>query len=169
MTAEVTKVYKEHSPSARLIGKRYSDEHRNAAGSFVDRWDEWSANGWFEEIGKLGALPESEGSSYGIMRMSGNQFEYWIGMLFPEHTEVPVGFDYADLAEGDVGICWLYGNRDNGELFGMEPHNACMAKIAEQGWILDDNPWFFERYHDIRFMTPDEQGNVILDYGVYVK
>ena len=100
MTAEVTKVYKEHIPSTRLIGKRYSDEHRNAAGSFGDRWDEWSANGWFEEIGKLGALPESEGSSYGIMRMSGNQFEYWIGMLFPEHTEVPVGFDHADLAEG---------------------------------------------------------------------
>lgn len=168
MAAEVTSVYKEQIPSARLIGKRYTDEHRNAAGSFADQWEEWFANGWFEKIGRLGCLPESEGASYGLMRMNGIQFEYWIGMLFPKHTEVPEGFDHADLAEGAAGICWLYG-KDNGELFGMEPHKRCMAKIAEQGWSLGENPWFFERYHPVRFTTPDEQGNVILDYGVYLK
>ncbi|MPY17171.1 AraC family transcriptional regulator [Paenibacillus glucanolyticus] len=169
MAAEVTRVYKEHVPSARLIGKRYGDEDRDAAGSFAGRWAEWFVNGWFEEIGKLGALPESEGSSYGLMRMNGDRFEYWIGMLFPTNTAAPDGYQYEDLAEGDVGVCWLYGNADNGELYGMDPHNVCMAKIAEQGWQQRANAWFFERYHHPRFTTPDEKGNVVLDYGVYVK
>lgn len=169
MTVEITKVYKEHVPPARLIGKRYSNEDRNALGSFADQWQAWFANGWFEEIGKLGALPETEGSSYGMMRMTGNQFEYWIGMLFPHDTEVPEGFSHADIAEGDVGTCWIYGNADSGEIYGIEPHNLCMAKFDEQGWQMDENAWFFERYHHPRFTTPDEKGNVVLDYGVYLK
>lgn len=104
-----------------------------------------------------------------LWRMNGDRFEYWIGMLFPTNTAAPDGYQYEDLAEGDVGVCWLYGNADNGELYGMDPHNVCMAKIAEQGWQQRANAWFFERYHHPRFTTPDEKGNVVLDYGVYVK
>lgn len=169
MAAEVIKVYKEHIPSVRLIGKRYSDQDRDAVGSFAGKWDEWFTNSWFEEIGKLGVVPESEGSSYGMMRMNGNQLEYWIGMLFSEQTQTPDGFSYADLSEGDAAICWLNGSADNGELYGIDPHNQCAAKIAEQGWQMKENPWFFERYHHSRFTSPDEKGNVVLDYGMYVK
>lgn len=169
MAAEVIKVYREHLPKLRLIGKMYSDKDRNAVGSFADKWDEWIQNGWFEEIGGLSVLPESYGAAYGMMRMNGNQLEYWIGMLFTENTEVPEGYSYADIAAGEVATCWIYGRDDNGELYGILPHNMCMAKIAEEGWQLQDNTWCFERYDQVRFSSPDEKGNVILDYGAYVK
>jgi len=169
MTAEVIKVYQEHLPALRLIGKRYTDQDRDAAGSFGEKWGEWIANGWFDELVELSPLPEAEGASYGMMRMEGGQFEYWIGMLFPSETEVPEGYAHADIAEGDVGICWLHGSDDNGELYGIDPHNRCMDQLAEQGWQLKENPWFFEKYHPERFASPDDKGKVILDYGAYTR
>ncbi|MFC7679839.1 AraC family transcriptional regulator [Paenibacillus sp. GCM10028914] len=169
MAAEVIKVYREYLPKLRLIGKLYTDKDRNAVGSFADKWDEWIKNGWFEELVKLGALPESYGATYGMMRFNEDTFEYWIGMLFPEQTEVPEGYSYADIEDGDVAVCWIYGRDDNGEIFGIEPHEMCMEKINQEGWQLQDKPWFFERYDNTRFTSPDEKGNVILDYGVYIK
>lgn len=73
-----------------------------------------------------------------------------------------------DIPAGDIGICWIYGNESTGELYGIEPHNACVKKIEEQGWKVAENSWFFERYQCPRFTTPDEKGNVILDYCFYL-
>lgn len=38
MAAEVIKVYQEHLPALRLIGKRYTDQDRDAAGSLGEKW-----------------------------------------------------------------------------------------------------------------------------------
>ncbi len=45
MAAEIIKVYKEHLPSLRLIGKRYTEADR--VGSFGHKWGEWFENGLF--------------------------------------------------------------------------------------------------------------------------
>ena len=52
MAVEIVKTYKEHFPSLRLIGKRYSDEDRQN-GSFGHKWGEWFQNGWFDKLEKL--------------------------------------------------------------------------------------------------------------------
>jgi hypothetical protein len=167
MSAEIIKVYKEHLPALRLIGKCYTEsEVEDGIGT---KWGEWFSNGWFDELEKLGPLPESEGAYLGFMRNNDNDFEYWIGMFFPAGTQAPEEYAYADIDEGDIAACWIYGNEAKGELFGPEPHNMCMEKIAEQGWLLQDNPCFFERYNCPRYTTPDEKGNVILDYCAYIK
>lgn len=165
---EIVKVYRESFPALRLIGKRYTDNDRDANGSFVHKWGEWFQNGYFKTLEKLDGLPENEGAYLGCMRCE-DEFEYWIGMFFPEGTPVPDGYMYVDIPKGDIGTCWIYGREDNGELYGEEPHDMCMTKIADAGWELAQNPWYFERYNCPRFTSPDEKGNVILDYCVYLK
>ncbi|HHY83353.1 MAG TPA: GyrI-like domain-containing protein [Clostridiales bacterium] len=166
--AEVIKVYKESLPALRLIGKRYTNNDRDQYGSYGAKWGEWFQNGWFEILESLGSLPENEGAYLGCMRCI-DEFEYWIGMFFPENTPVPDDFSYIDIPKGDIAVCWVYGREDNGEIYGEQPHNMCLEKIKESGWELADYPWFIERYNCPRFTTPDEKGNVILDYCAYLK
>lgn len=165
--AEIIKVYRESLPSLRLIGKRYTNSDRGADGGFAGTWGEWFEKGYFKPLEELGSLPENEGASVGCMRCV-DEFEYWIGMFFPEGTSVPEGYEFVDIPAGDIGTCWIYGRADNGELYGMEAHDRCMEKLREAGWQLAANPWFVERYNYTRFVKPDEKGNVILDYCAYL-
>lgn len=166
--AKVIKVSKESFPPIRLIGKRYTDIDRGRDGGFSQKWGEWFEQGYFRPLEQLGTAPASGDAYIGCMRCVG-EFEYWIGMFFPEGTPVPDGYMFVDIPAGDVGICWIYGRQDTGELYGQEAHEMCVARIKEAGWSIADNPWFFELYNCPRFTTPDEEGNVILDYGMYLQ
>lgn len=166
--AEVIKVYRETLPALRLIGKRYTDEDRSPEGGFGGKWGEWFQKGYFDSLQNMKSLPEAEGAYLGFMRCNG-EFEYWIGMFFPEDTPVPEGYQYLDIPQGDVGTCWIHGYEDTGELYGQEAHNVCISKIEEKGWHVSENPWFLERYNCPRFTAPDEQGKVILDYCILLK
>ncbi len=165
---EIIKVYRESFPSLRLIGKRYTDKDRDAFGSFSNKWNEWFEKGYFKTLEELGSLPENEGAYLGCMRCA-DEFEYWIGMFFPEQTPVPEGYMYVDTPSGDIGTCWIYGRADNGEVFGEKPHDMCLTKIKDEGWQVAKDAWFFERYNCPRFTTPDENGKVILDYCFYLR
>lgn len=166
--AEIIKVYRESLPSLRLIGRRYTDVDRDEYGSFGSKWGEWFAKGDFNVLEGLGSLSENEGAYVGFMRCE-DQFEYWIGMFFDKDTLVPDDFSYIDIPSGEIGTCWIYGNEDNGELYGEEIHSKCVSKITDEGWKLAKNQMFFERYNCPRFTKPDEKGNVILDYCIYLE
>ena len=52
-------------------------------------------------------------------------------------------------------------------------NDECIAKLEENGmrdFKSDENnrEYIFERYNCPRFTEKDEQGNVILDYGIYL-
>ena len=51
----------------------------------------------------------------------------------------------------------------------MEAHNLCLEELRRNGWVRREDDWCFERYNWPRFTTPDEQGRVILDYGISVE
>jgi len=180
MGFEITKTYKEHFPALRLIGKCYTDDDRGEDGSFGNRWGEWHQKGWFDEIEKMAKPSEDVDNGYlGLMTIKAadhSDFCYWIGKLFPADTVVPDGYSYLDLPESDVGISWIYGSDENGEIYGSEPHTACYNKMCDNGWNeLNENAGgentlvFFERYNCPRMTTPDDKGNVILDYGFYLR
>jgi hypothetical protein len=170
MAAEIIKVYKERFPAARLIGKRYTDADR-INGSFSAKWDEWFENKWFHiMIGEdLSVMPGDYGSYLGFCRVINGKFEYWIGTVFPLNTPVPEGFDYDDIDEIDIATCWIYGNEKSGELFGCEAHNMCVTEIVKHNYIPNKNHLSIERYTCPRFTTPDEKGNVILDYCIAIE
>ena len=166
----ITRIYRQHMPARRFIGKKYGDGDRTG-GNFGGKWGEFFENGWFDLLEQAadGAF-EDAGAYIGLMRVrDGEPFEYWIGMFLPAGTPVPDGFAFRDFAEGELGIGWLYG--PEGELYGHETDVA--VKLAEEGIrIRNDRAgacWFFERYGCPRFTAPDEQGNVILDIGFFVE
>jgi hypothetical protein len=91
-------------------------------------------------------------------------------MFFPPNTEAPKGYDYIDLGESDIAVCWIKGKEDGGI---YEMHDEYISKYHENGIANfrsddKDRAYFFERYQCPRFTQPDEQGNVILDYGIYL-
>lgn len=179
MSFEIIKTYKTRYPALRLIGKRYTESDR-VNGSFGTYWGQWHQNGWFKELeNKAQMSDEIDNGSVGLMTIHSqdkSDFCYWIGILCPKDTKVPEGFSYLDLPESDIGINWIYGSEKNGEIYGVKPHSASYNKLCEKGWgKLNDHAGgentlvFFELYQCPRFTTPDENGNVILDYGFYIE
>jgi hypothetical protein len=179
MAIEIVKIYKEHLPAVRFAGKRYTNKDR-VNGAFGAAWGQWFQNGWFAELEKLPQIGTIENGYLGLMGCGdGNQddFEYWIGMMLPENSPVPHGFSHVDIPAGDAGVCWIHGNDGNGEIYGQRAHELCLQKLKEKGMgnmrddFKGDNTrwmWFFERYNCPRFTSKDAQGNVILDYGIYL-
>lgn len=177
MAIAITNVYKEHYPALRLIGKRYTNKDREEGG-FGRQWEEWMEDRRFDAMKRaVQAVPFYE-DALGLMTMRGDMtgFTYWIGLFYPAGTEVPAGYDFLDLPESDIGVGWVCGNPDNGEIYG-DAHNAVCAKLKEAGLdsfrndILgtgSDTYCFFERYNDARFMEKDAGGQVTLDYGNYI-
>lgn len=173
--AEIIKVYKEHLPAMRFIGKRYTNADRGKDGGYGYKWGEWFENGWFEELEKLGAVENIENGYLGFMRCNGsdfeNTFEYWMGLFLPTDTEVPEGYEFIDLEESDAGICWIKGSDSDGSIYNM--NDECIAEFQKKNmgnFKSDDEnrAYIFERYNCPRFTQKDEQGNVILDYGIYL-
>ena len=165
--AEIIKVFKEDIPTMRFIGKKYDN---------FGHWGEWWQNGWFDLLensmggtDKILSVWENGGGYVGLERRAdGQSFEYWIGMFTPAYTPVPEGFAYIDFSEVNLGTCWIYGKE-------KEVHNtkACKGAVIDQGLELwtDDNGgvWSFENCTCPRYTTPDEQGNIIMDYCYFVK
>lgn len=163
MSAKILKTYKVSLPAVRLIGKRYG-----ANENFGAKWGEWFAKDLFSPIEKLGVISEIGNTYLGMMRIINGELEYWIGILFPENTEVPSGYDYADIEPIDYAVCWIHG-KDNSEICGMEAHNLCLEEIKKQGFARKEDDWCIESYTCPRYTTPDEQGNIILDYYIAIE
>lgn len=171
---KIVNMYNEHMPALRLIGKRYTSADFDADMKLGSKWNEWFQNGWFGLLGELGCFVPGHENTAVLGFHKANEIAYWIGMFFKAGSPVPDGFEYADIPAGDVGMCWIYGYRDSGELFTPSAHDLCLAKLQEEGNAVktefDGAPckWSFERYDNGRFFIPDGDGKVILDYGVYI-
>ncbi len=172
MPAEIIKVCKEHLPALRFAGKRYTNADRASDGSFANHWGEWFSSGWFAELASCGEPEGIENGYIGLMRCGGTEdsFEYWIGLFLPAGTAAPTGFDTIDLPDSDAAICWIRGKENEG-LYAM--HDECVRRSRENGMgnirvDAENRTCFFERYVCPRFTTPDENGSVILDYGIFL-
>ena len=179
MAFEVTKIYKEQFPALRFIGKRYTNDDRTDGG-FGKQWGEWWSSGMFTKMKEGVSSRPYDDATIGLMTMRGDMsgFTYWIGLFFPSESNVPDGYDFLDLPESNIGVGWVCGNEENGEIFGGPPHEAVCKRLAEEK-ISDfrndiagegsDTYCFFERYNYPRFTEKDANGNVTLDYGNYLK
>lgn len=165
--AQIIKVFKERVPAMRFIGKRYDT---------FGHWGDWFANGWFGELEKaMGGTEKmlsiwANGGGYiGLeRRKEGEEFQYWIGMFTPPDTPIPQGFSHIDFEQSFLGTCWIYGTES-------EVHNTSGCKEALADRVMEVVPhadgavYSFENCLCPRFTTPDEQGQVILDYCYFIK
>ncbi len=164
--AEIIKIFREDIPNLRFIGKRYAD---------FGHWGEWWQNGWFDLLesamggtDKITALWENGGGYIGLERRGDGIFEYLIGMLTPIDTEVPDGFVSLDFCELAFGTCFIYGKESE-----VHDTSACRGEIEKLGLEVyrdgDGCVWSFENCTCPRYTTPDDKGNIILDYCYFVK
>ena len=179
MAIEVTKVYREHFPALRFIGKRYTNDDRTNGG-FGKQWGDWWKNDLFIKLKKNISIAPFDEATIGLMTIRGDKsdFTYWIGLFFPSGSNVPDGFDFLDLPESNIGTGWVCGKEENGEIYGGPPHEAVCKRLKEEkiGEFRNDikgegsNTYcFFERYNCPRFTVKDTNGNITLDYGNYLK
>lgn len=168
MAAKLVGAKKITFPAARFIGIRYTEKDRKD-GTFAAKWEEWFGAGKFEALEKLGALKESEGSYAAAMRIANGEFEYWIGMLFPEETKVPEGYEYVDMDPSVYALLWVQGKEQTGEIYGDAACELCLREIEKNDWHYQEGGWSFELYNCPRFTTPDQEGNIILDYAIAIE
>lgn len=167
--AEIIKTFRESITTMRFIGKKYP--------GFGGWWGEWFANGWFDEVeNAMGGTDsilkiwENGGGYAGLeRRFEGKLIEYWVGMFTPADTVVPEGFDYIDFPAVGLGTCWIYGKEN--EVHGTI--GKCRASVESIGLTIwkdaEGSEWSFENGLCPRFTTPDEKGNVILDYCYFME
>ena len=167
---KIVKVYKENMPHVKLVGKRYTNKDRDESGTFACYWQQCFSENWPELLWQDKNSVKVNDALVGAMRMFGEngEFEYWIGALLAHDAKILDGFESVDITSGELGVCWLYGNDKSGELYSMEASDMAMAALIEQGWKINEQGWFFERYNCPRFTVPDEDGNVILDICAYL-
>lgn len=90
-------------------------------------------------------------------------------MFFPENTQVPEGYEYVDISPLNYAVCYLYDKEGSQDFYTMDTHNNCLEELKRQKMIRKENDWCLERYNCPRFTTPDESGNVVLDYGIAIE
>lgn len=83
-------------------------------------------------------------------------------------AEADTGLGCIDFPPQDIGVCRIYGKEN--EVHGLIP--KCAEKLTAAGMIIKSDKYgyigHFERDQCPRFTTPDEKGNVILDYCHFV-
>ena len=160
MSVTIKEITIETCPATRLIGKKY--EHG-------PNWGEWWANDWFSVLEKNKRLPMNGDAYIGAVHIVNGMPEYFIGMFFPLDTNVPDGFDFVDIEPLDYAVCYLYDKEGSDAFYAMETHNMCLEELKSLGLKRKEDDWCFERYNCPRFTTPDENGNVILDYAISIE
>lgn len=160
MAIKILEVKRECCPPARLIGKRYYGDVN---------WNEWWEHNLFEKLESMKCLAFNGDAYLGGVHIMDGMPERWIGMLFPAGTEVPEGYEFADIESLNYAVCYLYGKEGSSEFFSMDTHNKCLEALAAGGFIRKEDDWCFERYNCPRYTSPDKAGNVILDYAIAVE
>ena len=160
MAVKILEIKKESCPACRLIGKRYEG---------YANWAEWWENNWFATLESIERIPFNGDAYIGAVHIADGMPERWIGMFFPADTEVPEGFEYVDIEPLNYAVFYLRDKENSGEFYTMETHNMCLAELEALGFQRKEDDWCFERYNCPRFTTPDEEGNVILDYGISIR
>lgn len=157
MAVKIVDIQRESWPPCLLIGKRGTD------------WGQWWANNWFEPLEKHPALDQNGDAYIGAVHIVNGAPEHWIGMYFPEGTPVPVGYEAVAVPAMDYAVCYLQDREGSPDFYTMETHTACLSELKAQGLIRREDDWCFERYNCPRFTTPDEEGRVVLDYGIAIE
>lgn len=172
---EVSEMVVKPYPAVRFIGKKYTNHDRDERGTFAEKWQEWFDKGWFEPFQEIGIEP----CFIGLMSCGEtiDGFRYWVGVLTPENTKVPEGYDYIDIPACDMAQIDVYGDDKTGEIYGEEPLRQCLERVKQTRTVKNfyrGNDFgvqhiHLERYVDGKCCIPDDKGNVILEYGIYVK
>jgi len=169
----IIKVYKQSVPAMRFIG------YNNGSGQHPD----WGTAWGLDVFGKIEQASGGEEASHLLYEDADayigmyyrneetGGYDGWVGMFASPGTEVPEGLSYIDFPEQNFGVCWLYGIGDWPGAYELKPQVPDVLKAAGMVIKSDEKGYIghFERDLCPRFTTPDEKGNIIIDYIYFVE
>jgi len=171
----IKNVCKQELPALRFIGKKCVET--SDPPNVLKLLDNWQLNGWFDAIEKQsdigyktfsedGGAFKKDDAYINLARKKGDSFqesdlfEYWMGMFMPEGTEIPHGYEAIDFPRMTIGVCSVYGKRN--EIVNYE--TACRNKLTEEGLAPEKALWHFRRFNWREFYKEDIYGKRLLDY-----
>jgi hypothetical protein len=166
MPATIIKCERVSHPPVRFIGKKFPG---------YPNWGEAWEHGWFDAIEQAGAPAAINDSSYCVLTgFAPGGIECYLGQFFPSGTPVPDGFDHAYLPEMTAALFFIKGQQGEcyEHVFG-EKRSELLAEMERCGMAPPPSEppprWAsFERDNCPRWTDPDADGNVILDYAIYL-
>ena len=122
----------------------------------------------------FGSLEKLEGHVYdpsyiGLMYEDEKtkKWYYLVGLLVKPGCAVPEGYTAVPMKASRAAVAWILGK--DGDVYQNE-HALTEEAIKKNGFRADhDAGWNMELYNKERFTTPDEEGNIIVDYYFPVK
>lgn len=167
--AKLIKFEVKQLPKIYLVGKelRYDMEvHMKGDNRIPAFWEKCFAENIFSTLEKQSDYVYDT-AYVGVMidwdKGDGN-FSYICGMLFKEGIPAPEGFVLREIAAGKVGLSWIKG-KDTADVC-SNAHVLTEQAIKDAGFPYDKIKWCMELYNCPRFTTPDENGEIILDYYI---
>lgn len=168
---EIIKFEVKRLPSLKLVGKefRYNMEvHMKGDNRIPDFWDKCFADKTFLSLEKQADFVY-DNAYVGVMLdwdKGDGDFSYIVGMLMKDGVSVPDGYFCRDIDETDVMIGWIKGKNTADVCSTAHPQTE--QALKENGYKCDKMKWCMELYNCSRFTTPDENGDIILDYYIPV-
>ncbi len=159
-------------PEVLLVGKelRHSMAEMMAGDNpLPDFWGRCFADGTFQTLeAQSGFVCEYFGDAYAGVMMDWDNgdglYSYIVGMLMNAGAEVPPGYVSRKLNAATVAVGWIQG-KDTPDVC-ARAHELTEQALKADGRSCDKMAWTMELYACPRFTTPDENGNIILDYYI---
>jgi hypothetical protein len=154
-------------PKMRVIGKCVGlveggvtpEDH-----TIEDLWASMAQDGSLELLTHLPRQAGAEGDTVGWMGdffPPDMHFTYLAGVLFEADTPAPQGFEYRDIAAGEMGVSWIQNTPDpeGGEMH-AEASGINGRAMQEQGYEYDGSRGLFEMEYQSyeRFYIPLQRG-----------
>ena len=153
-------------PKLWIVGEeiRYSDEALNHGDNRLPAF--W--NTCYEEniFAPLEAQAERlfEDAHAGVFLdwyLDDGDFSHIVGMLMKDTPVVPAGYIVRELPETEAAICWIKC-RAIAQTRAV-PFEPIAKAIGDMGRSCANMKWCADIYHRIRSVSPDENGEVIVD------
>lgn len=74
-----------------------------------------------------------------------------------------------DIEPQEYAVCYLRDREGSDRFYTMDTHNMCLNELSLRGYKRREDSWCLERYNCPRFTTPDENGDIILDYAIAIE
>lgn len=153
-------------PAMKVVGKEIRPTMNAPENPIPAFWSACFADGTFAALEALNQAA-LDGAYIGFMcdySAGDGKFTYICGMFMKPGCPVPEGFAARDVKEGSVAVGWVRGpERENYPV----AHELTCAAMKKAGHApADAAGWCAEVYNCPRFTTPQENGDVILDYYI---
>lgn len=159
-------------PAARVIGRQVTVSMKEGAANPVPAmWTAMTEEGTLaflkESLGRLTPEPDMVGWM-GDYNPETNEFIYIAGVLSTPDAPVPAGFYHRDIQPCSMGVGWIQGSDDGGDLYqGAHDHTAKAMRENGYEYYYPAGGFEMEYYSHVRFVLPMERGEKTLVMGYY--